>query len=481
MKKTEEQINVHSAMKEKTSNLLIEAVAGSGKTTTIVAGAQYVPANSMFIAFNKAIASELSDRLPNHVKASTFHALGLGFLRQRLPKGMKVDAYKVLRLLDSYPRDLKESKRNIARLVGIGKNLGINLVMEDTLEEWEAIMENHDLTPIGDNPEEVDKELFLEAARETFALTTKDISVIDFDDMLYLTLHFIQKHGWKPPQIPCIIIDEVQDTNLLQMHILRHFTSRVIGVGDAYQAIYGFRGAGIDSMINFQNFFKTENYPLSYTFRCASKVVKEAQSLNPAIKARPNAPEGIVTESRIVDQVYDYCGGTDLIICRNNAPLIGVALKLLKQKRPFRMSGKYPAQLEAFVKRFKAQHIQMFRVRLKDWWDSVREELTEKQKWGALQREEDKFESLWALQSESTDMTDLFSKLRYMMNNTTGIHIASIHASKGLEADNVHFLYPEFIPSKYAIKDWQVQQEDNLYYVGVTRAKSELHFYYGKK
>jgi superfamily I DNA/RNA helicase len=52
--------------------------------------------------------------------------------------------------------------------------------------------------------------------------------------------------------------------------------------------------------------------------------------------------------------------------------------------------------------------------------------------------------------------------------------LSTIHKAKGLENDRIFFLCPELIPSKYATQPWQYEQEANLKYVAITRAKQEL-------
>jgi len=60
-----------------------------------------------------------------------------------------------------------------------------------------------------------------------------------------------------------------------------------------------------------------------------------------------------------------------------------------------------------------------------------------------------------------------------------GIILSTIHKAKGLENDRIFFLAPELIPSKYATQPWQYEQEQNLFYVAVTRAKHELIYVWG--
>ena len=55
-----------------------------------------------------------------------------------------------------------------------------------------------------------------------------------------------------------------------------------------------------------------------------------------------------------------------------------------------------------------------------------------------------------------------------------GIMLSTIHKSKGLENERIFFICPELIPSRFATTEWMFEQEKNLYYVAVTRAKTEL-------
>ena len=75
-------------------------------------------------------------------------------------------------------------------------------------------------------------------------------------------------------------------------------------------------------------------------------------------------------------------------------------------------------------------------------------------------------------------------ELKKLINNIfsddiKGIMLSTIHKAKGLENDRIFFLCPELIPSKYATQPWQYEQEANLKYVAITRAKKELIYVWG--
>ena len=102
MNRSPMQEAIANAFETTQDNLMIMARAGSGKTTTLCMLADLIPPgkSALFMAFNKAIADELSARLPSRVKASTSHSIGFSEIRQR-QRGCKVEQSKVRQIIDS--------------------------------------------------------------------------------------------------------------------------------------------------------------------------------------------------------------------------------------------------------------------------------------------------------------------------------------------------------------------------------------------
>jgi superfamily I DNA/RNA helicase len=465
---SDEQQAILNGVANTEDNLIIESVAGSGKTSVIVEAAQSVPSNSIFLAFNKKIVQELSNKLPEHCQASTFHSVCWQFLKERLPRGAKVNQYKSYDLLDKITVGVGSAKPEVARLVSVAKNAGVGIFEPAKPEIFEELRENYDIVS-----EEVENEAICIAARQILRANERNLQDVDFDDMLYMTLKFIKERGWSMHRYHTVFVDEAQDTNGVQLALLNEMANRVIAVGDSYQAIYGFRGAGSNSMPDIKTMFGCHQYTMSISWRCPENVAKLAREIVPHFKARPGAPDGYV-EHHTPDKLMDFTSENDMIICRQNAPLFGVALKLLKQRTPFKMTGKFPAMMQRFVKAFKTDDIPEFRERLTEWWKKQEAELTKKCKWGVLEREEDKFNCLWMLQKECTSVGEIISKLELMMNSRYGVTLSTVHGAKGLEASVVVILMPELMPSKYAKTEAQMQQEMNLKYVVQTRAMFKL-------
>lgn len=281
---SEHQLAVFDAIASGGSNLLVEAVAGSGKTTTILEGLRHIrrgEATSLlapsvvFLAFNRNIAETLKARCPASVQCATFHALGLRALKRRLdsPRTRRkefVDGRKVgkivFRLLDRDDPDIQ----NVIRLVGLLKSTWPK-------EKPEVLAKLHDLD--FDEPQKA-----MEVAERAYARSMEDLDSIDFDDMLMLPIALdaeFDEQDW-------IFVDEAQDTNNIQLEILDRLAgsargdsargaSRYVFVGDRHQAIYAFRGANSDSMDVIASRFATRSLPLSVSYRCPKLVIAEAQ------------------------------------------------------------------------------------------------------------------------------------------------------------------------------------------------------------
>lgn len=472
---SEEQSDILVAIKDTRDNILIRSVAGSGKTSVVVEAAKSVPKNSCFLAFNKKIVTELQAKLPSHCPASTFHALCLNFLKDRLPRGLKVDGYKSLNLVGKHCKDAEGAKWEIARLVGLMKNNGCGIFEDLSLEVAEELRENYDVSC-----EEVSNELLCKSAIKVLKKNEADLKVIDFDDMLYLTLKFITERGWNMHRFDTVFIDEAQDTNGVQLRLLDAMAERIVAVGDDYQAIYGFRGAGADSMGAIKELFGCIDYPMTISWRCPEKIAEIAREIVPQFRARPDAPEGTVLHAEF-DELHMGYNANNMIICRMNYPLFQVAIDLLDRRIPFSMTGKFPEILIKFIKSFKCQTLPSLRMAMNVWIVSKREELTKKKKLAHLEREEDKINCLRALAKECVSVDDMLWTLERIMTSKTGVKLSTIHGAKGLEAPTVIILAPELMPSSFASTKEQLQQEENLRYVAETRAMDTLVYVKGKK
>jgi hypothetical protein len=430
-------------------------------------------------SFSKSTVQELARKLSGRFPAQTLHSLGLSALKSGRTSP-KLDDSKVFNLVKNranalnLPFDDQEPIRKLARL---GKTYGIQpdplgpegLIL-DELSIWETLADQYDID-ITDTLIEHAREVIIESNN----LALKE-GLIDFDDMLYISL--IYPHRF--PRFPVILADEVQDFNALQHTMLKRClmpNGRIIAAGDDRQAIYAFRGALSDSYSLLVQRFQMSELPLTVSFRCPSEVIKVAQHYVPDIEAAPGCPQGAVLhpENLTLDEV------PPVVLCRNNAPLIRLALALLVEGRTAEVAGKDIGKgLINLTKRITKKNLPSpeFLERLRKWRER---EIAKHPR--RKPRIEDKFLALKALADAQPDLAAVQHHLEklYPDPNSRGyrpaeVHLSTIHRAKGREWPRVLFLDPQLLPSKYATQDWELLQEDNLAYVGVTRAQEELIF-----
>jgi len=474
---------------------IIEAVAGSGKTTTIVNALKLIPTTQKvaFLAFNKSIAVELKARVPSHVDAMTLNSMGHRAWSKYAGRFCKIDGNKTRGILQSMfeyadedtKRCAHDYRSEIGRLVGLAKANGIaptgcgrRGLMSDTPDVWRDMIESHDMDIV-----DADIAPVVSIAREALLRSAQIKDVIDFDDQLYMTVLYdvpMFRFDW-------LFVDEAQDLSPIQHALLRkalRHGGRLVAVGDPHQAIYGFRGADSDSMNRLQQAFDCQRLPLSMSYRCPQNVVHYAQRLVSEIEASTTAEDGAVMCWPLYT-AKDF-NVKDLVICRNTKPLIGMAYSLIRHRVPVRVLGReigngLVSLINKIDRRKKGRKIHGENGlidRLDSWLAKEVTRAVAKGDEAKAEASEDKYNTIMEFVNDSgverTD--DLIAEIERLFSDEAGdkLTLSTIHKAKGLEADRVFLLEPELLPSRRARKDWQRQQEANLEYVAVTRAKHTL-------
>lgn len=468
---SEHQLNLFGNAAQGTGNVIVEAVAGSGKSTTGVEMVKRTRGSHIYLAFNKPIATELVDR---GVNGKTFHSLCFGVVLRHKGTSTVTDN-KLFRLCDANLTgdDCAMYGSFICKLVSLGRNAGVGCLVQESEQVWLDLVAHHDLEL---ESEDADMGRALDLTSKLLA-ASNDSDMIDFDDMLYLAV----KDGLVLPKFDNVFVDEAQDTNAIQRAILRKImkpTSRLFAVGDPAQAIYGFRGADSDSLELLKQEFNCTNMPLTVTYRCAKSIVQFARKWVSHIEAAPGAPEGSVTT------LSKWDAGSfkvhDLVVCRTTAPVVSLAYKLLKARVPVRIQGKeIGAGLKALIKKMRATDIDGLVTRLDAYRVREVEIATAKQQDAKAEAINDKVDAVLylvdALGEDERNLSALYAVIDTLFADAKNtVVLSTIHRAKGLEADRVFWLNSSKCPSKWAKQDWQKQQEMNLCYVAATRAKTEL-------
>lgn len=455
-----------------TGNAVVEAVAGSGKTTTIVEALSRVRGTSIFLAFNKKIADELKAR---GVNARTFHSLTFSpVTRARRASG--VEANKLRNLVEEHwgQADVRDYGAFACRLVGLARQAGMGCLIPDAESHWLALVEHHGLEPDSEN---ATIERGVDIARELLTLSNAS-AFVDFDDLLYLAV----RDGIPLPKFDFVFVDEAQDTNAIQRALLRKILrpgARVVAVGDPAQAIYGFRGADSESLGLIAQEFNACRLPLTVSYRCPRAVVEHARQWVAHIECSPTAPEGSVADWG-TKWGTDSFRPADLLVCRTTRPLIALAYRLLCAHVPVSIAGRDLGQnLKALVTRMRATTLERLDERLVQYTEREVEKAIARKQEERAEAIRDKTEAIRCLidgmpEGDRTVAALLAVIDRLFTERANAVQLSTIHKAKGLEADRVFWLNSSACPSRWAHQDWQVQQEYNLCYVATTRARHEL-------
>lgn len=468
---------IFNSVENETSSLIIEAVAGSGKTTTLVESIQRIQGlTALALAFNKKIATELSQKCPNTTQCKTFNALGHGAWANYTRKKLQLDTKKIWKLTSEHFEGSEENFKIVASLAQKARQLGLvpltavgiwdrKNALEDSEENWAEICDFCDTEPDGD--------LIITARNILLACIEQSFDgIVDFDDQIYMSALC----GASFNKYPVVFVDEAQDLSRLQHIIVAKSllnSGRVIAFGDTHQAIYGFRGALPDSMHKLKERFGMTELPLDISYRCPKAVILAAQRLVPHIKSHESAPQGQIKHMKPWSP-KDLRPGT--ILCRNNAPLFKVAFQMIKAKKSVGFIGRdIGASFAALVKRISSKRIstEQFLARAKTWADG---QIAKRPKSEGYIN--DQLQSLAALCHEDIAHTDqLLEWIKTLFSRENAeFTLSSIHRAKGLEWETVYFLDSWRLPSKFATTEAELQQEDNLTYVAITRSQKNLGY-----
>ena len=484
-------------VQEGTGHLNIIARAGTGKTTTLIEITKVMKGDVYLGAYNKAIADEISARLPKRfggprVQASTLHSAGMKAWRAAYPH-CTVDGRKLGRIVNDLFTGPTQWKREVyggfvRKLVSFAKQWGFGFIKDaEDLSNWEELMDH-----FGVYPERAAKlEEALEYSQQVFQQSLDACpEVIDFDDMLLAPLVFhtpVTQYDW-------VLIDEAQDTNPVRRELALKMlkkTGRFVAVGDPGQAIYGFTGADAASLDHIKKQLGSKELPLTVTYRCPTKIVKLANTWVPDLEAVPGAPEGEVIYLPVEEFNPAKTGDNKAaILCRNVAPLVGIANDCLIKQVPFSFEcADIKDDLLRILSKWKDRDMAGIKSGLQDWKEKEMAFWAARQKWSQVDKIEDRARTLHILieQVDGVGGRDVQAVERHINRllidrQTYGskpggsfLTITTIHRSKGREWDTVYLVGRDRLqPSKWARMPWELEQEKNLCYVGVTRAKKRL-------
>ncbi len=274
--------------------LLVIAGAGSGKTkvitnkiTYLLKECEYKAQNICAVTFTNKAATEMQTRIQKELpanltrglKISTFHTLGLNIIKKNLSKlnlrsGFSIfdneDSLQIIRafLKPSISQD-KDIVKQVLRTISLWKN---NLLTPDD---------------ISDAHENATSGLDVKSIYSHYQETLQSYNAVDFDDLILQPVKILKQNRdileeWQN-KIRHLLIDEYQDSNSCQYELVKLLLGvrcRLTAVGDDCQAIYSWRGARPENIINLQKDFPNlKVIKLEQNYRSTAKILHAANHL----------------------------------------------------------------------------------------------------------------------------------------------------------------------------------------------------------
>jgi len=294
-----ELLGMNAAQREAAKYLdgptLVLAGAGSGKTRVITGKIAYLIKTCGYsarqivaVTFTNKAALEMQGRLAalldkpqtRGLTVSTFHSLGVRFLRQEYAAAGLKQGFSVL--------DSQDCLGLIQALIATTDRARLKAVQQHI-----SLWKNALVTP-DQAAHLADSERAIEAVHtyHSYQATLRAYQAVDFDDLILLPCQVLAgsstiREKWQH-RIGYLLIDEYQDTNQCQYELLRHLAgSRAMftAVGDDDQAIYGWRGATIENLARLQQDFPALRLiKLEQNYRSTQRILAAA---NHVIAANP--------------------------------------------------------------------------------------------------------------------------------------------------------------------------------------------------
>lgn len=482
------QVTFRDFIQNETGNCVLVAGPGTGKSTTALWALDFIPRHlkTAYVAFNRDIVDEFSERAPGHVQVCTLNSLGNGNLR-RAHRGARFNQYKVRNILtDLVERDIISRVLTVTERAIVETNTGaihriVDLLKANlfnpTAENIEQVCDKYGVELNGDT------DLLTEYAIETFVESVTSIPVVyDYSDQIYASA----RQMIPTTKFDVLICDEAQDMTVAQIHMaLNSLTSagRFFAVGDPQQSIYGFRGADTQSIQNIVKLTSATVLPLMLSYRLPRSHVEIINKRFGTDLESPDwAIDGVWRDDMSQEEIAGMLQEKDAVLCRCNAPLVPMAFGLIRRGIKAVILGRDIGEnlvniVKKIRKRADTGNLSEFVHELTKYQVSQVAKLERQKKAARAQALEDKCETILAISEEGCDtIDDLITSINVIFTNKkAGVIFSSIHKAKGGEWDRVFIIKAKLLPHPKAVSEWQLEQENHIEFVAKTRSKGEMY------
>jgi len=325
------------AVKHPGGPLLVLAGAGSGKTRIITERISYLlgernvgPSNILAVTFTNKAANEMKQRVARlaqndakNIWIGTFHSTCLRILKRDINK------------LDGYSRDFiiydDADQIKLIRDCMVRLNIGERLLSPKHVRSQIDGAKNKGLGPDSSKLNDLDKHVL-----RIYSLYEQELrksNALDFGDLLHVTVKLFET---KPQvlqnyqnQFQHILVDEYQDTNYVQykiVELLSRIHKNIFVVGDDNQSIYGWRGADIKNILNFEkDYSDTQIIKLERNYRSTKTILDAANKL--ILQNKNRHDKNLWTENVAGDQINYYEARDDKDEAKHVSSQIGIETK----------------------------------------------------------------------------------------------------------------------------------------------------------
>lgn len=501
-------------------NLIIEALAGAGKSTMLwliaktLSEAGITPNECTVLVFGKKNQLDLQSKFESKVRAGwgecvrTLHSLGYELYRNalRVPhKAVKMQGWKYSRIgeqlgwlsKDGFTGKLAENEDNPA------------IVEEREFLRLIDLLRSYCYVPSVENINVLNKRhklgikdaiVVAKAAKEVLCLGERQALIsfeIDTEDMCWLPYQWRNEPDMKKAiarkreQLKWIALDECQDTNALQVNMIELLLSDqsfLTAVGDTWQSCYLFRGCLSDGMQEMKERFDAVTLELPVNYRCGKSHLELIREAWPHIKIQPHnqAPQGEVRCITFADflSIFEQTDLSYFGTCRKNAPLVLAAITLLAVGKPVVIKDKgIGSRLKNQVKQITTGRgrysVAKFPEMLEQYTREKRSKLMQFPDWETKVSDHmDMMEAVLALFDAYTPPSikgweEIVDRI-FKESGYSPISFYTIHSGKGGEGQVSFLLYPEEMPLRWKGQtDEEAQQERNLCYVASSRTLAD--------
>jgi hypothetical protein len=468
----------------------INAVAGSGKTTTLL---EYAKKNShlkiLYLAYNKSLQTSLQDKLKEYnlpsMHISTIHSLAYNKIEAynyTLAHDLKNQVIENLLIKHELTVNHK-AYYPIAEYVALIKDL-VNFYCNSSLIALDSkLIESYKkqselgakiLELINKNETRVIEHL------KTILSAMKN-KIIDATHDFYLKMFYLNKKVSTNLPYDLILIDEAQDISDVMIGIVENQSCRRIYVGDSFQQIYTFRFA-----TNALNKIDLPSYDLTQSFRFGDNFAKVLQnnlnSLYAINSSKPLKISGLEKTTLIgknhIDFSKQFC-----VIARSTFGLIQQLVYFIHDKKKVYFEGGYNSYSFMnqtvysifYLKQKKNDKITIDEI--KDF-----ETISELEQFAKDTKNQDYLNIIKFINTYGDNIFEINKKIKEFLvtdKNQADIIFTTTHKSKGLEYDQVimaddFISKKEIVNTKNKLSYLRVNEELNIYYVAATRAKNAI-------